>query len=82
MIDLMYVNIKVIPNAHKTELVEKVVGPEHEEVWKIKVAAPPEKGKANKELCRFLAEYFEVPKSAVTVSQGHTSQRKVVRVEV
>ena len=62
MSELIYLNTKAIPNAQKTELVEKMTGPEGEEIWKIKVAAAPEKGKANKELCRFFAEYFQVPK--------------------
>ncbi|MGE3340427.1 MAG: DUF167 domain-containing protein [Candidatus Altimarinota bacterium] len=53
---------------------------EGEKVWKIKVAAVPEKGKANAELCRYIAKLFEVSKSSVVVSQGEASQRKVVKI--
>jgi|CXWL01.1.fsa_nt_gi uncharacterized protein (TIGR00251 family) len=77
---LLYLNVKVIPKAQKTEAVEILVGPEGEQILKIKVAAVPEKGKANKALCDYLAKIFGVSKSLVSVSQGQTSQRKVVKI--
>ena len=80
MSQVLYLNIKVIPKAPKTELVEIMKDPDGEEVWKIKVAAVPEKGKANHELCCFLARHFNVPRSAVSVSLGARSQRKVVKI--
>ena len=49
---------------------------------KVKIAAAPEKGKANAELCAFLAKHYGVPKSAVTIVSGGTSTRKLVRVAV
>lgn len=77
---VFYLSVKVIPNAAKTELIEVLPLPENEQVVKIKVAAVPEKGKANKELCRYLADFFDVPKSQVSVTQGATNQRKIVKV--
>lgn len=47
---------------------------------RIRVAARPIEGEANKELCRFLAEYFGVPKSAVQVSRGLSARVKQVVV--
>ena len=47
---------------------------------KVKVAAVPEDGKANKELCLFLARHHGVPQANVSVISGATSQRKIVRV--
>lgn len=47
---------------------------------KIDVAAPPEDGKANAELIRFLAEYFDVPRSSVEILSGQTGRRKVVKI--
>ncbi len=47
---------------------------------KIDIAAPPEDGKANEALVRYLAEEFAVPRSSVELLSGHTSRRKVVRV--
>jgi uncharacterized protein YggU (UPF0235/DUF167 family) len=47
---------------------------------KVKVAAVPEKNKANEELREVLAGHFGVPVSAVTVVSGLTSTRKRVRI--
>ena len=47
---------------------------------KVRIAAPPEKGKANEELRRFLAEEFGVPQAQVEIVSGASSPRKQVRV--
>lgn len=52
----------------------------HGDALKIRVAAPPMDGAANAELIRFLAERLSVPRSAVTITAGHTSRRKTVRI--
>lgn len=46
----------------------------------IRVAAPPEKGKATEEARRALADALGVPPSAVTLRSGPTSRRKTFRV--
>ena len=46
--------IKVIPRASKTEL----VGTMDDGALKVRVAAVPEDGKANTELCRYLGELY------------------------
>lgn len=48
---------------------------------KVKVAAPPEKGRANEALCGFLAERYGVPRSSVSVISGHTAALKLVRID-
>ena len=45
---------------------------------KVSLAAPPVDGKANKDLCVFLAKKLGLPKSAVTLVSGQTSRDKVV----
>ena len=47
---------------------------------KIKVAAAPEKGKANKELTDFLAAAFGLAKSAVTVVSGQQNPQKRIHL--
>jgi hypothetical protein len=49
--------------------------------WKVKVAAAPEKGKANRALCAFLAEKLGVAQSKVHIVAGETSQLKRIRVD-
>ena len=77
---VLYLNIKVIPNASQTALVEKMKGPEDEEIWKIKVAARAEMGKANAELCRYLSTIFKVPKGNVKIVFGDNIPRKLLKI--
>jgi len=72
------ITVKVIPKSSKTEL----VGQLPDGTWKVKVAAVPEKGRANKALCEFLANHFGVAQSRVTIVSGGTSHRKRVRIEL
>ncbi|MDP3976062.1 MAG: DUF167 domain-containing protein [bacterium] len=78
--DVLYVNVKVIPKASKTEFVEVMVGPDGEDILKIRVAAVPEKGRANEELCRYLGKCLGVPKGQVKVSAGQSSRQKLIKV--
>jgi len=68
--------VKVVPGSSRTELAGRM----GDGTLKIRVAAPPEKGKANAELCAFLAAELSVPKSAVAVVSGHTARLKRVRI--
>jgi uncharacterized protein (TIGR00251 family) len=54
---------------------------EHDGRLKVSVTAPPEKGKANKALCRFLAAELGLSKSQVHVLSGHGSRLKEVLFE-
>jgi uncharacterized protein (TIGR00251 family) len=67
--------IRVQPGARRSE----VVGP-HGDALRVRVSGPAVDGKANAELVRFLAEHLRVPRSAVTITRGHTSRTKVVHV--
>jgi uncharacterized protein len=67
-------SVKVVPKSARNEIVEQ----QADGTLRIKVAAAPEKGKANAELCDFLAREFSVARSRVEVVSGHTSQRKHV----
>jgi len=66
---------KVIPGASTTELADL-----EGEMIRVRVAAPPEKGKANKELIRFLAKSLGIPKTTVVLLSGKTSRRKRIQV--
>lgn len=72
----MDITVKVIPKSSKTELVGRLP----DGTWKVRVAAAPEKGKANKALCAFLADHFGVPQSRVTILSGETAHVKRVRI--
>ena len=74
----MDITVKVTPKSSRTELVGKLP----DGTWKVKVAAAPEKGKANRALCAFLADHFGVPQSRVQIVSGATSHLKRVRIDV
>ncbi|MCU1291376.1 MAG: hypothetical protein JWP08_226 [Bryobacterales bacterium] len=72
----LILSVKVIPRASKSD----IAGITPEGVLKAKVAAIPEKGKANEELRRLLAEFFAVSKRSVEILSGETAQHKHVRI--
>lgn len=61
------IKIKVIPKASRSELVDW----ESDEL-KIRLAAVPEKGEANTELLRYLANFFGIGKSKIQLIQGRS----------
>jgi uncharacterized protein YggU (UPF0235/DUF167 family) len=68
--------VRVVPGARRSEVVGRVG-----EAWKLRVAAPPERGRANDELVTLLARTLDVPRSSVRVARGHTTGQKLVEVE-
>lgn len=73
----MDLRVKVIPKSSTTELVGYLA----DGTWKVKVAAVPEKGKANKALCEFLALKLGVAKTKVHIVSGETSALKRIRID-
>ena len=69
-------SVKVVPGSSRN----KVVG-----IWdtalRIAVAAPPEGGRANKEVVRLLAATFGVKRGSVTIIHGQTQPLKRVRID-
>ncbi len=70
------ISVRVQPSASKNEVVD-FVG----DVLRIKVAAPPVRDKANKELLAFLSHVLGVSKSQISVIKGHTSRNKIIAIE-
>lgn len=66
---------KIVPGSSRT-----TVSGVLDNMVKIKVAAPPEKGKANECLVAFLAKQLGVRKNAVAILSGQTNPVKQVRV--
>jgi uncharacterized protein len=67
--------VQVVPRASRSEIVG-----EHDGSLRVRLAAPPVDGAANKELIRILAKALNVPRSAVTIVSGETSRSKQVSV--
>lgn len=67
---------KVVPKAKESQ----IMGWEGD-VLKVRLAAVPEKGKANDELVRLLAKALHLPRSSVKVVSGATCRLKRVAID-
>jgi len=68
-------SVKIVPGSSKTSvcgMLDKMV--------KIKISAPPEKGKANQSLVEFLAKTLDVKRKDVHIISGQTSPVKSVEI--
>lgn len=46
--------------------------------WKVRVAEPPEGGRANDAVLRLLAETLHVPRARIALVSGHSGRDKIV----
>ena len=70
-----YLYLKVTPNAARSTITGYKDG-----VLQVKIAAPPIKGKANRELVALLSRLLGVNKSAMSIVKGQTSRNKVITI--
>lgn len=66
----------MIPKSVKDEIVSLL----DDGSVKLKVTAPPEKGKANAAACQLLAAFFGVAKRNVELFRGESPSNKQVRI--
>jgi len=67
--------VKAIPGSSKTAITGTLEG-----MLKIKIAAAPEKGKANQCLVEFLAKQLGVKKNSINIIRGETNPVKSIKV--
>lgn len=67
--------VKIVPNASRSA----ITGWLGDEL-KIRVAQPPERNRANREVEALLGAALGLPATSVRVVRGHTSPRKLVEV--
>ena len=69
------IRVQVQPNAGENKVMHIDSG-----VWHLKIAAPPVKGKANRELVKFLSDILGIKKGDVVIEKGATNRRKTIAV--
>ncbi len=67
------ITCRAVPGASKSAVMEITA-----EAVRVRVAAPPVEGKANRELERFLAKTLGLSKSSVAVIKGETGKVKMI----
>jgi uncharacterized protein len=70
------VRLRVSPGARQTRLVGR-----HGEAWKVRVAAPPEGGRANDAVLDLLARELSLPRRSLSIVSGQGAREKVVEME-
>ena len=71
----VYLKIVAKPGFNKT-----IVKEASEDEVRIDIGAKPEQGKANAELCRFLAKEFKVDKNNVKIIGGKSNRVKLIKI--
>lgn len=72
----VYISVRVCPDSARNEVMDF-----SGEIWRVKISAPPVRGKANQELLTFLSQILGVGRSSLSIDKGHSSRNKVVAVE-
>jgi uncharacterized protein (TIGR00251 family) len=69
------IRVKAVPGASRDQIAG-VLG----DRLKVRIAAPPEGGKANKAICGLIAKELAVKPAQVEIASGASSAEKMVRV--
>jgi len=72
----LILQVKAVPGASRDQIAGRL-----DDRLKIKVAAPPEGGKANKAIQKLLARALSVRAAEVSIESGATSPLKTIRVD-
>jgi uncharacterized protein (TIGR00251 family) len=71
----MIIKVRVIPNSKRNEVVSRVGS-----ILRVKIAVPAVEGKANEELCDFLADFFDVKRSMIFLRKGGRGREKTIEI--
>ncbi len=72
----MKIKLKVKPNSREQKVEVLLDGS-----FKVQVKSIADKGKANEEIIKILAEYFDVSRTSIRIILGHGSPNKLVEIK-
>jgi len=67
--------VRVVPRASRSEIAGEYNG-----ALRVRIAAAPVEGAANRELIKVLAKSFKLPQNAVEIVSGANAKNKIVRI--
>jgi len=73
----MIIEVHVTTKASSNQVVKDLAAG----VYRVRTTAAPERGEANKKVLELLADELGVPKSKLTIVNGLTWKKKLVRIE-
>jgi uncharacterized protein (TIGR00251 family) len=68
--------LRVSPGSRRSEIVGR-----YGDGWKVRVAAPPEDGRANDAVVELLSKQLEIPRRSITIISGRAAREKVVQMD-
>lgn len=75
-------NFLVTPRSGRDEVVGLVIRADGSPEVRVRVTAPPDKGRANKAVCNLVAKQLRIGKTRVSVASGETSRHKRLDIQV
>jgi uncharacterized protein YggU (UPF0235/DUF167 family) len=67
--------LRVLPGARESAVVGR-----YGDAWKVRVSAPAERGAANEEVLRLLADRLDLPRRQMALVAGHGARDKVLEL--
>jgi len=71
----MKLAVKVLPKSSQMKAAKQPDGS-----FRVYVNAPPEKGKANKQVLEVLAKHLKIPQSRLKITIGHQTSHKIIEI--
>lgn len=78
--DSLVLHVRVTPNAGADRIEGAEMRDDGTAVLRLRVAAVPDRGKANTATIALLAKTLGIPKSAITLTAGETARLKTLRL--
>ena len=70
------ISVRISPHASRNE----IAGFDGRDVLKIRIAAPPVDGKANRLLVKFLAKQLKISRNGIRIVSGETGRKKILEI--
>lgn len=78
--DHVRLTVRLTPNGGRNAIDGIETGDDGKAWLKMRVAAAPEKGKANAAMIRCLSRALSLPKSSISIAAGDTQRKKILRI--
>lgn len=74
-------SVKITPNASEQSIKGVVKSADGSDFLRISIVSVPEKGKANKELIKFLSKELDIAKSNIEIISGESNHFKKLKIK-